>query len=213
MCQLTTTVLLTVNRPELYVNFFKAFAKVAHQAHVSYVGTDRPHGQAASFEALLCFRNVARDLNLTYNSTVLDAGAGASSVILRSWFGHVITCDPNPAYVADVKRTCAALAEQYRVPDLGAGEWITGIPSIMVDGCFYDYGTIERMPSLDKVMQMTRHVIYVDDTDRRVDCAEMRQFTLDAAHKSGSWRADEAFCAEDEHSRWGLVLTKMPLGS
>jgi len=198
-----------VNAPELYVNFFQAFANVARKDHYDYVGTDRPHGQAASFEALLAFRNCCRDAGLTHVSPILDAGAGASSAVLRNWFGNVTSCDPNAEYLIDVKKACAALANFYKLPHLGSGDWVPGFPqSGVFDACFYDYGAIERKPNLEQAIRMTKHIVYVDDADNRADCLEMRMFVFETLNKVEGWIPVDALCAEDEHQRWGIMLVR-----
>lgn len=200
-----------MNAPELYVNFFQAFANVARKAHVDYVGTDRPHGQAASFEALLAFRNCVRHAGLGFSPSILDAGAGASSAVLRNWFGQfgrVVSCDPNKDYLDDVQAACKALAEFYSVPYLATGGWFAGIPSGQFDACFYDYGTIERQPTLDQVLRITSHIVYVDDADNRADCLEMRACVFSTINAHEGWIPVDALCAEDEHNRWGIMLVR-----
>jgi hypothetical protein len=204
-----------MNAPLLYVNFFDAFWHVASQAHKDYGGGDgKPNGMAASFEGLLAFKDAVKshfkDADLSTTS-ILDAGAGASSMLLRNWFKTVITCELDKTYLEDVYKTGIVLSAKHNLPALIAGHWLECYPDFDVDCCFFDYGShVDRMAYLHAAMLRTRRLIYVDDTDTRPECAEFRTFVQGMVRRisNGAWTFRDCTEAEDEYGRWGMLLTR-----
>jgi len=205
-----------MNRAEAYVNYFKTFYALADERCRRYWGTDRPNGQAAGLESLCRFAGIVAShagFNMMKRSghietfdpdgeklVVVDAGAGASSAILRTYFKNVISCDPDGEYLAQVRRACEKMG-------LGHGEWVSGIPGGEWDCCFYDYGTKERKPSFDEFLGKTRKLIWIDDAhdvDLRYWCAGV------AAERGKNLYTIPS--SIDEHGRYGAVVTVVPLG-
>lgn len=200
-----------MNRAEVYVDYFKTFYKLADDRCRAYWGTDKPNGQAAGLESLCAF--AGQVVNLAFAKatrhghlllfapdaeglTVVDAGAGASSAILRTYFKNVISCDPDGDYLAQVQKACSEMG-------LPPGRWVTGIPDGEWDACFYDYGTSQRGPSFPTFLDRTRRLIWIDDahdTDLvRVcgDAAKERSLVLKLQPQS-----------VDEHGRYGALVRK-----
>jgi hypothetical protein len=107
------------------------------------------------------------------------------------------------------------MADHWKLPELSGGEWIHGFYEEPVHACFFDYGTIERQPTLAKVLRSTKRVIYVDDADLRADCKEMRDCVFrsvtafnfpEETIPQGTWGMKDCTEAEDEFSRWGMLL-------
>lgn len=199
-----------MNRAEVYVDYFKKFYELADERCRKYWGTNRPNGQAAGLESLICFAGQVaisaflphqqkRGHILTFNPDaghpiVVDAGAGASSVILRTYFKNVITCDPDLEYLNQVHVACEAMG-------LGHGHWVHGLPDGKWDACFYDYGTKERGPMFEKFLDRTEKIMWIDDAhddDLVKTCtAVCEKRDLNLIRMPGTI---------DEHGRYGAIV-------
>lgn len=200
-----------MNDLELYRSYFREFNRTASQRCRDYVGgTDEPNGQAASLEALCCFRELVLNSGVM-NPLVLDAGAGASTWMLRHWFGdRVVTIDPDMAYLNEVRTVCI----QAGLPSFN---FCLGVSPSYEDGSqrgrdvmdftFWDYGTRHRAPLMPIAWASTRHAMYVDDCDDRPDCAPLRSFAHDLAFIDGADIYDVRE-ARDSFGRWGVVIRR-----
>jgi hypothetical protein len=187
------------NRASIYTEYFSTFWRVASERCRRYYGTDKPNGHAAGLESLVYFAGLVIETmpGSWRSATIIDAGAGASSAILRTYFDDVISCDPDADYLAQVRVACAEL----RLPD---GRWVEGLPADEADATFYDYGTRHRIPTFRQFLDLSQRMIWVDDAqDREV---------LDACTAVCRERGLElrpARGAHDEHGRFGAyALTR-----
>jgi hypothetical protein len=174
----------------LYHQFFREFFGLADERCRRYGGnTPEPHGHAAGLESLIRFAEVVGDPG----ARVLDAGAGASSAILRSIFHNVTSCDPDATYLPFVKATCDKMGY---VDD----RWVVGIPEGDFDAIFYDFGTNERIPLMPTFFDKTLKLFWADDChDPRV-LAEVRRLG------EGKAVADEK--SLDRYGRFGAWVRK-----
>jgi len=149
-----------------------------------------PTGMASSLECILEFAKLVEDKN----AVILNAGAGASSFVLRTMFENVICSDPSPEYLAVVRKICIEAG-------LSGDNFVTGLAES--DYCLYDYGNIERIPEMKKAIDQTRVALYIDDCDTRPECKEMRDYVY-------SLGMNVSDCKEacDEYGRWGVILRK-----
>lgn len=180
----------------LYFQMFKAHAP-KHMVEWGGYQLGEPTGMASSFESVMEFAKIIENRQ----SVILNAGAGASSWMLRKIFPNVICTDPSNEYLQVVLQMCS-------MGGLSNTNFIAGLDQCPdCDYCYYDYGNIERMPSLDMAVKKTKYALYVDDTDTRDDCAEYRQFAYGYAVKNNLKIRD---CQEacDEYGRWGVFLLK-----
>jgi hypothetical protein len=154
---------------------------------------------ASSLESCIEFAKIVKDKN----ALILNAGAGASSWVLRKIFPNVICTDPDPSYLEVVKNIC-------QIGGLNT-ENFTTIPSgetplpFRVDYCYYDYGNIERMPFLQKHIEATKIALYIDDSDDRPECSEYRNFVIT---NFGKYNLSDCREAKDQYGRWGIILKK-----
>lgn len=194
------TLKTTPNRALTYVNYHKTFFALADERCRAYWGnSDAPNGHAAGLESLIHFAGMVSaemEMEMEHPNTeivVCDAGAGVSSAILRTYFKHVITCDPDPEYLAQVRRACEKMG-------LGHGTWVTGVPEGKWTATFYDYGASERIPNLFAFLDKTERYFWLDDAhDRELfkTCKEacvMRRHVLQEIRET-----------LDEHGRFGAV--------
>jgi hypothetical protein len=150
------------SRGATYVNYFTTFWDIADDRCRRYYGTPGPSGHAAGLESLTYFAALVIESmpDSWQQATIVDAGAGASSAILRTYFDNVISCDPDADYLALVQRTCADMG-------LPEGRWEVGVPNHEADATFYDYGTSERIPLFPEFLRLSRRLIWIDDAHDR----------------------------------------------
>jgi len=200
-----------INAAEVYVEYFRKFWDLATPARKEFAGTNHPTGWAASFESLLAFKTEVkrRHSNPLNTPLILDAGAGASSAVLRLWFNHVVTCDSDETYMMEVKQTCEKLAEMFECPKLATGDWHHGFYPASVDSTFYDYDNYDRrIQFMPTVMENTGSIIYIDDVDHRDRCMSVRGSAYWEARMKG-WRLEDRPDLLDEHGRWGIMATRL----
>ena len=151
-----------VTRAEVYVDYFDTFWSVASDRSRRYYGEKGPSGHAAGLESLLYFAGLVIELmpDSWQDASVIDAGAGASSAILRTYFRDVTSCDPDPDYLGQVERACAEMG-------LPPGRWVEGVPTEAADATFYDFGRSERIPKFASFLDLSRKLIWVDDAQVR----------------------------------------------
>jgi len=179
--------------------YFILFRDNAPQQMVEWGGYQRglPTGMASSLESMIAFANLVKDPN----ATVLNAGAGASSWVLRKLFKNVVCTDPDAEYLEVVKNICTK-------GGLNTDNFIVGLENVPVcDYTYYDYGNSVRMPCLPLGMNKTKILAYVDDTDDRECCTSERKFVYEFA-KEQNYKIQDCREANDEYGRWGVILTK-----
>jgi hypothetical protein len=153
---------MRLTRAEVYVEYFKTFWAVADERCRRYYGTEGPSGHAAGLESLAYFAGLVIELfpDSWETVTVIDAGAGVSSAILRTYFPNVISCDPDADYLRQVELACTEMG-------LTSGQWVVGVPTVSADATFYDYGTSERIAMFPRFLDLTKSVIWMDDAHDR----------------------------------------------
>jgi len=177
---------------EQYRRYFQLFRDNAPHHMIIWGGYQRgePTGMASSLESILEFAKLVKDPD----AVILNAGAGASSFILRQMFKNVICTDPDLKYLMVVKDICAKAG-------LNTNNFMTGISDC--DYCYYDYGNIERIPMMPRFIDATKHALYVDDCDTRAECKQMRDYVY-----SLGLNVKDCEAAKDEYGRWGVIIQK-----
>jgi len=135
---------------QVFLQYFIDFKEQAPQKFVEYGGyhTGLPNGMASSLESCLCFFNYIEDKN----ATILNAGAGASSAVLRHLLKNVTCTDPDKEYLQVVESI------------VGGDNYIHNLGNCnFSDYVYWDYGNWERRPLLDVAMHLAKKAIYVDD--------------------------------------------------
>jgi len=183
-----------------YLKYFQLFSVHAPIEMVNYVGGQNglPNGMASSLECCIEFSKIA-----TPDSVILNAGAGASSFVLRKLFPNVICTDPDKDYLEAVKRICglAGLSTENFI----AIESEADVLKLKADYTLYDFGNIQRMPYLKNHIEITAKALYIDDTDDRADCVEYRNFVFSNFRQYSITDCREAM---DSYGRWGVILRK-----
>jgi hypothetical protein len=190
----------TTTLNDWYREYFRRFKDIAPPRMLEFGGyfTGEPSAMASSLESLVAFGN--RVLNP--DALILDAGAGASTWVLRKMFPNVLSCDPDAEYLEVVRKVCGT-----------GGLDISGFdPELMkttfrTDYTYYDYGGAERVPNMEHAIFCTDTLIYLDDTDDRPDCAKDRTYVYALAEKLGL-KIEDCREANDEYGRWGVIITK-----
>jgi hypothetical protein len=184
----------------LFLDYFRRFKEIAPPRMLEYGGyfTGKPSAMASSLESLIAFANRVENPE---DSVILDAGAGASSWILRSLFPHVVSTDPDAEYLEVVKKVCAS-------QHLNTEGFIPLLENVhcTVDYTYYDYGNAERQPNMRNAIALTRVLIYLDDTDDRPDCAKDRAHIYKLASDLGL-KIEDCREANDQYGRWGVIIT------
>ena len=194
-----------MNAPKLYVQYFETFFDLAtERCRHFWDGSRGPNGCAASFESLLAFRNEVLKCGFQ-NPSILDAGAGASSCLLRLWFTNVTTCDPDPDYMGQVQEANRRLRSETKVASLKDDRYVVGYSREKFDATFYDWGSgPQRLEHFDDAIQSSK-LVYFDDADNRPLSAWWREEVIKlAALRGRQWR--EAKEASDEFDRWGIFV-------
>lgn len=183
-----------------FLGYFTTFRDYANKDLVSYAGFQqgKPTGMASSAESLYQFMlKIPNE-----DAVILNAGAGASSWVLRKFFCNVICTDEDAFYISEVQRICA-------LANLPSSNFIAGIENVThsIDYCYYDYGNSSRIPNFPIAVNLTKHLLYVDDADTRKDCEPYRQYVYQFAADNGLLITD---CVEaiDEYGRWGVFVGK-----
>src|ERR1700682_3010509 len=129
--------------------YFRAFYDEAPSDLRGYgYDSPEPNGTAASLESLVAFARAAGE---PASVTVLNAGAGASSWILRRLFGRVVCTDPDERYLGFVASLCVRHGLD------GAGFVHTLRACGPADVTFYDYGDWDtRWPMMGLAWGETR---------------------------------------------------------
>lgn len=186
---------------EHYNKYFQEFNRLAvgEYADLSY-GSDKPNPTASSLESIIAYANYIIESKQMF--FILNAGAGASSFVLRKVFDRVVCVDPNKRYLNLIKLVCKENGLQY----LGFGP-INNIKPASFDHLYYDYGDIERLPYLGYAIELARKSIYIDDTDCRDECIPYRKHVIALAE---SMKLKWFDCKEalDEHGRAGIIIEK-----
>ncbi len=182
-----------------FCEYFRMFRDNAPAAMVEWGGYQQglPTGMASSLESMIAFANKVND----ENATILNAGAGASSWVLRKLFKNVICTDPDVEYLDVVKNICVS-------GGISGENFIAGLENVPVcDYTYYDYGNSVRMPCLSLGIDKTKILAYVDDTDDRECCKSERAFVYNFA-KTNDFHIADCLDAKDEYGRWGVFIFK-----
>lgn len=138
------------NAQRVFLQYFIDFKNHAPKEFVEYGGyqTGLPNGMASSLESCLALYDFVEDKN----STILNAGAGASSAVLRALFPNVVCTDPDKAYLEAVQKI------------VGGKNYIHNIGNCdYCDYVYWDYGNWQRRPLLDVGLHLAKKAMYVDD--------------------------------------------------
>jgi hypothetical protein len=184
----------------LFLDYFQRFKGIAPPRMLEYGGyfTGQPSAMASSLESLVAFANRVENPE---DSVILDAGAGASTWILRSLFPHVVSTDPDAEYLDVVRRVCAT-------KHLNTEGFVHLLDNVhcAIDYTYYDYGNAERQPNMFRAIALTRALIYLDDTDDRPDCAKDRAHIYKLASDL-NLKIEDCREANDQYGRWGVIIT------
>jgi hypothetical protein len=135
---------------QVFNQYFLDFKEKAPKKFVDYGGyhTGIPNGMASSLESCLALYDFVEDKK----STILNAGAGASSAVLRSIFPNVTCTDPDEEYLKAVQEI------------VGGENYIHNIGNCnYCDYVYWDYGNWQRRPLLDVGLHLAKKAMYVDD--------------------------------------------------
>jgi len=192
---------------EWYRRYFRDFLQFASPrcAQFGYGKgqiTGEPTSYASGFEALLAFADLVDDTN----AVILDAGAGASSFVLRRWFPNVISTDGDAEFLESVRRTCVGAG-------LGGEQFIVGIENCPeADFTFWDYSSQERTLLFPLGLMLTRREIYCDDADDRPVSAWRREYFYKFANALDLPIRDVPE-SRDQYGRFGAVITNTKVGA
>jgi hypothetical protein len=185
--------------------WFREMARLAPEPYRSYggYGDGLPNGTACSQEAIRVFASLVDDPS----AVILNAGAGASSFLLRRLFPRVVCVDSDPGYLEIVRQICVAHG-------LSGEDFVVGLENAPdADFTFYDYGEITaagRLAYHRMAYRKTRRAVYYDDADDRPHgFPRFRQLLIDFAASQGL-TAEDRRDARDAYGRWGVVLRKPP---
>jgi Glycosyl transferase family 2 len=182
-----------------YFLYFRRFREQAPAQLLDYgYQTGEPNVTAASLESLVCFANSVGDPD----AMVLNAGAGASSWVLRKLFRNVICTDPDPGYM----RFIADLCGRHGLSTDGFVYPLRNCPP--ADYSYFDYGPWGvRWLALAVAWGKTKSAMYVDDTDDRPHNLANRAFALKFSREAGV-RLEDRPDAIDRYGRWGSILRR-----
>lgn len=194
-----------------YRRFFREFLahaspRCAQFGYGSAPITGEPHSYAASFEALLAFANLVDERADGEHPVILDAGAGASSFVLRRWFTNVVSTDADAEYLGMVRATCDAAG-------LCSENFIVGIENCpQADFTFWDYSSTERTLLFPLGLMLTRRFIFCDDADDRPVSKWRRDYFYKFASALHLPITD---CREslDSHGRFGCIIENTKVGA
>jgi hypothetical protein len=186
--------------------WFREFQRLAPEPYRSYggYGDGEPNGTACSLEAIRAFAHRVADPG----ATILNAGAGASSFLLRRMFRNVVCVDADARYLDLVRRICLENG-------LGGEGFVVGLESAPeADYTFYDYGEIDergRFGHCALAWRKTRKAIYFDDVDDRPHAfPHYRRLVLDFLGARGAV-AEDCRDACDRYGRWGVFAQRPAL--
>ena len=186
---------------EHYLEYFRLFRDHAPSDMVKWGGYQDglPTGMASSLECCIEFAKLAKD----ENTTILNAGSGASSWVLRKIFKNVIDTDCDEGYLNAVKKVC-------EIGGLNTDNFILGIENCPeCDNVLWDYGNKERIPLMKLGISKAKNYVYVDDADTRPDCKELRDYVYELAiAHAEEFYTDDCEAACDEYGRWGVIIGK-----
>lgn len=187
---------------EFYNLYFKEFNRLAvgSFADLSY-GNDKPNDTAGSLESVIAY---AAHIQFHYGNEdrILNAGAGASSWMLRKLFKDVCCHDPHNQYLTFVAHVCHLNGFKNLVfrEGLFFGDYADGG---MFDHCYYDYGSIERIPYLGSAIDQTTHSLYIDDMQDTTYYELVKK--LCAVKGLSIIECPESI---DEYGRFGIIIEK-----
>lgn len=161
-------------------------------------GWQPPQVMGMSFEGLLGFMRGVPDPECS----VMDAGAGISTWVLRKAFKNVVTVEPErTAAIGDVVRRLCATG------GLREHQFVLGLENAPeCDYVLYDYERFpQRIYDLPLAWSKARIALYADDADDRPANAEYLA-TIHAFGKAEGATVTECREAIDEYGRWGVWL-------
>lgn len=183
-----------------YNQYFVEFNRLAvgEYADLSY-GSDKPNPTASSLESIIAYANYILTNGEEYD-TILNAGSGASSWMLKKLFKNVTDIEPNHRYSKFVEIVC----------NCAKGDFINSFSNLLHENfyhIYYDYGNIERLPYLGYAIEVAYKSLYIDDSDCRDECMPYRNHVIDLCKAMGLKYFD-CLDAKDEHGRWGIIIEK-----
>src|SRR3990167_11299913 len=134
---------------ELYKKYFELFRDKAPKSMVEWGGYQlgTPTPMASSLESCMSFYDY-----MDKESSLLNAGAGASSWVFRNLKSNVACTDPDNEYLEVVKSI------------VGGENYIHNIGNCYyVDYVYWDYGNWQRRPLMDVGLHLARKAMYIDD--------------------------------------------------
>lgn len=177
--------------------WYDRYSKIYAQSIPSSTkGWQLPAIMGMSFEGLLAFmRGVPRR-----DCSVMDAGCGFSTWMLRKAFDNVLTVDP-PAE-AHIGAIVCGLCGKHKLTN---GTYVLGFDNAMIcDYVLYDYGHFpERIHELPAAWEKTRVAMYLDDADDRYTGYSEVVHRFAEAEGAILTECREAI---DVHGRWGVWL-------
>jgi 2-polyprenyl-3-methyl-5-hydroxy-6-metoxy-1,4-benzoquinol methylase len=183
--------------------YFQKFLAFAPPQFISYGGyhTGLPNGTACSFEAIREFIKMVPNKECK----ILNAGAGASSFVLRRFFPNVICVDMNKEYLEVVRQICAS-------ENLSTDNFITNIEEVKEADCtFYDLGDFVpegRLKYFKYAFDITKHFIYYDDADDRPFAFPSYRKAIQELGREKKAKVIDVKAAYDTYGRWGIALIK-----
>jgi hypothetical protein len=150
--------------------------------------TGLPNFMASSLESCLALYDYIEDKN----STVLNAGAGASSAVLRYLLKNVTCTDPDKEYLECVKNIVGGENYVHNIGYCGYADYV-----------YWDYGLWQRRPLLDVGLHLAKKAMYVDDCHD----PDVYSYMLYLVNMHG-YRIVETN-SKDISGRYGLIIDKM----
>jgi hypothetical protein len=177
---------------KLYFNeYFKIFRDNAPKDMVEWGGyqNGEPTGMASSYESCMALYDYIKEEKET--TTILDAGAGASSWMFRKLFKNVVSTDPDKDYLEVVKNI------------VGGENYIVDIQNCPIcDYVYWDYGNIQRIPMMSVGLSKCKIGMYIDDCHDN----EVLEYAIKLAKENNCniLKTDSL----DDFGRWGIILEK-----
>lgn len=174
---------------EYYKNYFKLFRDNAPKHMVEWGGYQKgePTGMASSYESCVSFSEYISDKN----ASILDAGAGVSSWMLRKMFPNTTSTDPDLEYLNVVKSIVGGINYIHLIENCTTYDYV-----------FWDYGNWQRIPMMQQGFNKCKYAMYIDDCHDN----EVLQYATTLA-KNNNCKIVNVNTL-DEYGRWGLIIEK-----
>ncbi len=142
---------------------------------------------ASSLESCLALYDYIGDKS----STLLNAGAGASSAVFRSIMQNVTCTDPDKSYLEVVSSIVGG--DNY-IHNLGNCDYF--------DYVYWDYGNWQRRPLMDVGLHLAKKAMYVDDCHDPSVLSYAEQLAILGGHKIIKVNSS------DSYGRFGIIIEK-----